>query len=301
MTLRGIDISQHQATTPRLTGLGFLIARASIGTSHDTRYAAHIAAARRGGLVVGAYHFGRAMPGASQARAFLEAAGHVDLYALDVEPYWIDPQDHSLGRAVMSAAQARAFIAAVAAAGRPIGLYHSDSGFPSYGQDWNWVAKWSPTPPTRAWSIWQYRGDPLDLDRFDGTADELRALGGIPPAPDSSTEETMIVPQHLAHVVTTRTANLYSGATIAQRLPSTLPKGTRLRKFGGVPGWQFVQVGYAGIQQYAWLKSDDVAADPQPLTLIDGAAVDCTATERELATAKSRIVKAITDLGGTPT
>src|SRR5258706_8778635 len=170
----GVDVSQWQATTLNLTGLSFLFARASIALQADTMYAKHIAKARSAGLVTGAYHFGNdQVDPATQAAVFLKAAGDVDFYFLDVE-----------GRHAMSYPQIKAFFAAVHKAGKSIGLYGSESGFPQLGQDYSWIANWSSTPSI-PWDFHQYRGSPLDLDRFNGTLAELRALaGGLP---DSST------------------------------------------------------------------------------------------------------------------
>ena len=174
--LNGIDCSRYQSTTPSLTGLSFLFARATYATWPDPVYQTHISNARKAGLIVGAYHFGTAAPVASQVAAFLAAAGSVDLYALDLES--------NGGQPSMTWTQARAFIAAVKATGRTIGLYHSESGYPSLGQDFDWVANWS-TIPARHWDFHQYRGSPLDLDHFNGTLAQLRALAGkpVPPAP----------------------------------------------------------------------------------------------------------------------
>lgn len=187
MTL-GIDVSKYQATTPSLKGLDFLFARASIGTATDGKYAMHIANARKADLVVGAYHFGDdRLDAARQARVFLAAAGDVDFYFLDVE-----------GRHAMSAMQIRAFYAEVRKAGKQIGLYHSLSSYPGLGQDYNWVAKWSTVPPGIPWHFWQYRGSPLDLDRFNGTRAQLRALAATLPdtseAPPVGLTITDIVP-----------------------------------------------------------------------------------------------------------
>ena len=174
--LNGIDVSRYQATTPSLAGLSFLLARASIGTWPDHVYPTHIANARKAGMIVGAYHFGTAAPVAAQVATFLASAGSADQFALDLES--------NGGQPPMTWTQARAFIAAVKATGRKIGLYHSRSGFPSLGQDWNWVADWSQVPSI-PYRFWQYRGSPLDLDHFNGTLAQLRALAGkpVPPAP----------------------------------------------------------------------------------------------------------------------
>lgn len=169
--LPGIDISVWQEKTPSLTGLGFAFARATFGTSTDTRYSQHVAAFRAAGLVVGAYAFGTgAYSGAEQARVLLLAARDADLLALDLE--------RNVAGSSMTEAQARDFIATVHAAGRTIGLYHSDSGFPDVGQDWNWVAKWGTAPPARPYAFWQWQGSPLDRDWFNGTPLQLSALSG---------------------------------------------------------------------------------------------------------------------------
>lgn len=169
-TLQGIDVSHYQAVTPPLAGLSFLFAKATEGVTFvDPLYATHTAAARAAGLVVGAYHFGVADDGAAQARAFLAVAAAADLLALDLET----------SAAPMTNAQATAFIAAVHAAGRKVGLYHSLSGFLRLGQDWDWVAKWSSVPPPLPWTFWQWQGTPLDKDAFNGDVASLRALAGV--------------------------------------------------------------------------------------------------------------------------
>jgi hypothetical protein len=171
---RGIDVSWANRTTPTLTGRDFAFVRACYGTRADAKWAYHSANVRKAGAVLGAYAFGIYGDGAAQAAAFLAIAGTADLWALDLEK--------ESGKPRMTFAQARAFIAAVQATGREIGLYHSVSGFPNLGQDWNWPAGgpgWdnrtlgSSTPPDMAWAIWQYRGYPLDLDYFHGDAAAL--------------------------------------------------------------------------------------------------------------------------------
>jgi hypothetical protein len=169
---KGLDVSSWQATTPQLAGLAFAFARATYGTSKDTRFDQHAAAFRSAGIVSGAYAFGVGDKNATdQANIFLATAGRHDLLALDLE------SNGSIGPS-MSAAQAKTFIETVQYAGRKIGLYHSDSGFPELGQDWNWVAKWGNTPPARPWSFWQVQGSPLDLDVFNGPAEALAVFAG---------------------------------------------------------------------------------------------------------------------------
>jgi hypothetical protein len=171
---RGIDVSHHQASTPSLTGYDFLIARASIGTTPDAMYATHIKNARAKGLVVGAYHFNwSTLSVAAQVKTFLDRAGDVDLYFLDVEYA-------GNGINAFSRAQATDFIQRVRATGRKCGLYMSESAFyTNVPNDYRWVANWS-QPPSMGWTFWQYQGSPLDKNRFNGSLEELRALAGGP-------------------------------------------------------------------------------------------------------------------------
>jgi Glycosyl hydrolases family 25 len=186
VTVEGIDISAHQMYTPSLAGRDFVICRATWGNSPDSAYQHHASAVRKAGRVLGAYAYGLAAEYASvasQVAAFFRRANDVppDLFALDVEK----PRHMTQ----MSKGEAREFVYRVHQAGHRIGLYRSDSAFYDVGQDWNWVANWSTTPSHR-WDIHQYRGDPLDLDRYHGTRAELRAFAGI--LPDTSTGDPML-------------------------------------------------------------------------------------------------------------
>lgn len=175
--VEGLDISHWQASTPSLVGKRFGVARASIGLLADDRFHQHISAFRKGGLVPMAYHFGdRRLDPVAQARLFLDVAGRVGFYFLDVEGRW-----------AMGSAQIRAFFAEVRRQGHLACLYESLSGFPDHGQDINWIAAWVGGQPARvnADDFWQYRGSPLDLDRFVGTFARLQSLAeGLP---DTST------------------------------------------------------------------------------------------------------------------
>jgi hypothetical protein len=169
--IRGIDLSQHQPTTPDLSGLGFVVLRASIGTSVDERYGQHYVAARAAGITVMAYAYGirndrEAI--ADQVAVFLSVAAAADYL-------WLDQEETGF-----TDAQATDFIAKVRAAGRPCGLYHSSSGFGGVPADAQWVADWRAgsveagypknTDATRefpGWDLWQYNGagaDGIDND-----------------------------------------------------------------------------------------------------------------------------------------
>lgn len=166
----GIDVSHHQPDTPPLSGLRFLVARATYGVYPDDRYLAHVRAARAAGLVAFAYAFGRAGDVGAQVAAFLAVAGDADGWALDLEADGgADPMTHRA---------AAEFIARVQGSGRPCGLYHSTSGYPDLGQSWRWVADYRPIDaPPIPWDIWQWQGHPLDRDIYRGSTAQLRAMG----------------------------------------------------------------------------------------------------------------------------
>lgn len=170
--LEGVDVSVFNGP-PSLSGLDFLFARSSYGNGVDSGFAHHISRAKTAGLVTGAYHFGNGLSTpAEQAALVLRTAKDVPLIVLDLE------RDTSK---TMTPAEAGAFIRAIHVAGRRIGLYHSRSGFPSLGQDYNWVAQWGTAPPSGiAWAFWQYQGIRLDRDRFNGNLVALHHLANLP-------------------------------------------------------------------------------------------------------------------------
>lgn len=184
MSLEGIDISAWQEITPSLVGRSFVIARACYGAGTDDRYEMHAANVRSAGLALGAYAFGvnpseyPDWPIADQAAALLGIGRDADFLVLDFEK--------ESGLARITQAQARQFISIVHVAGRMIGLYASrdifrlaDGSTLDLGQDWNWAACWGcASPGVVPWTFWQYRGSPLDLDKFNGTQAQLDALAG---------------------------------------------------------------------------------------------------------------------------
>jgi hypothetical protein len=199
--LNGIDISKWQPTTPSLAGQSFAFARATYATTVDPKYAMHVANFRKAGLVVGAYHFGVGFVSVpAQVKAFLTASKGADLLILDLE------RDSTK---TMTQAEARAFIKAVQATGKKIGLYHSRSGFPSLGQDYNWIAQWRKEPPTGIpWAFWQWQGSPLDRDKFNGDKAALLELAGKTPAPIPPKEAPVATGNRLTDAIVTRAGYL---------------------------------------------------------------------------------------------
>jgi hypothetical protein len=166
MTLNGCDVSYANSTTPT-AGYAFVFAKAGERDFQDPMWTTHSANVRKAGKVLGSYwYWSDRASAATQAALFLQIAGSADLLALDYE-----------GQS-QNVAGAKAFIAAVKAAGRECGLYHSASGFPNFGQDWNWVAQWGIKVPSIPWTFWQYSGTGLDRDKFNGDAAALAKLAG---------------------------------------------------------------------------------------------------------------------------
>lgn len=304
MTLEGIDVSHWQSRTPSLTGKSFLIAKANEGGTPDSTFGMHVANAKAAGLVTGAYCFNRAdLPIDYQVQTFIRVAlGKVDLYAVDVE------EESIAGSQRFSVAQARYFMERFRflSDGLPIGLYISRSPYQSLGYaaanpDWLWLAEYGVPQPTLKCDIWQYTSTngKLDKDRFEGTRDELLALGE-PPAPPSDVE----TPMQLAGA--NRAVKLEGGHgifTTPQKDAADLIRNTTanevLSLIGNESDFQCVWLGNRG----GYVSDEDVLA----FLTLDAPADPClavkaelTKTKADLAVADARIIKAIEDLGGTP-
>jgi hypothetical protein len=263
----GYDVSHWQDATPSLAGLDFLIARATIGTTPDEMYPIHRANARKDGIFFGAYHFGDSgTTAAAQVAAFLKVAGDADFYVLDHE-----------GNREMTSAQAKAFIAGVQAAKGRAGLYHSLSGFPDFGQDFNWIALWASTPPASLpWTFWQFGGSPLDHDVFNGSPAELRAFVGGDMAPAPITDET---PKMVSKADGTPWYDL-DGTTVIVSSPG--PLSARLSPYG-VGNKRAIYGTTGGVHRVVLITPSSVAAIP-PVT------IDATQSEIDAAKAAQKAI-----------
>ncbi len=175
--LKGHDLSIWDDGIPAKTQ--FVILRATYGDGYDTKYARFWADARKRGVCSLAYAFGRNQDVKAQVDTFLSTAPRVgkvyvngkwhDGYALDLEADGKWPP--------MTDAQARAFIAEMHRRGKSCGLYHSKSGFPRLGQDFDWVAAWDGVSPGTGWAFHQFTSNngTLDEDYFYGDASMLAA------------------------------------------------------------------------------------------------------------------------------
>jgi GH25 family lysozyme M1 (1,4-beta-N-acetylmuramidase) len=213
--LRGVDIASHQGTNinwsaARAAGYSFAIIKATGGGSYVNPYHdEQVAGARSAGFVIGHYHYDLEGewpgPGSdAEAAHFLAHAHHQpgDLLALDVEETAVPAREDLLART-------RAFLDAIESGSGRVPLLYSGWWYmrphnvygPTLARYPLWFSSYQterpPTPP--GWdgiTIWQHDAStrvpgfaaPIDVNVFDGTIEQLRALGSptqtpVPPGP----------------------------------------------------------------------------------------------------------------------
>lgn len=204
-TVPGVDVSYYQGAVDwpvvAASGIRFAIARISDGTDHpDGRFAANWVAMQGAGLVRGAYqYFEPSEDPLLQAELVVEQVGRLGLgdlpVALDVEvsggaPHavivsriasWMDRVAEGTGKAPL-VYTAKYFwdgqIGSIAFADRPLWVAQYGTECPDLAAPWN------------EWVFWQYSGQgsvagirtPVDLDRFNGSVDDLRRFANAPEA-----------------------------------------------------------------------------------------------------------------------
>jgi GH25 family lysozyme M1 (1,4-beta-N-acetylmuramidase) len=198
--VNGLDVSVYQGrvtwSAVRSAGYSFAIARATEGALYqDPQFARNITGIRAAGMVAGAYHYlSWLTPAKPQAASFLRAYKPIDG---DLPPM-LDIEDCTVG-AEEAIAQISAFLAEVEPHlnGAKMLLYMSltfPDTFLAGGSDFSGhplnVAAYNSDPePTvpAAWAkatMWQWSdkgrlpgiSGNVDLDRFVGTLDELKAF-----------------------------------------------------------------------------------------------------------------------------
>ncbi len=206
MTISGIDVSSHQGSdidwnAVKASGVAFCFIKATEGTTYTNPFYQHqLSGARAAGLTVGSYAFARPSVNTAPAESarFIETIAHFggllpgDLVALDMEDTnvladtnliywtvdWLTKVEHALGvRPILYTGDWYAV---------PHGLIKGSSldAYPL------WLAHYAASPPALVGTagrflFWQHSDTGIvpgvagncDLDRFFGTADDLRAMG----------------------------------------------------------------------------------------------------------------------------
>ena len=213
--LPGIDVSHFQQTVDwtavAASGIRFCFIKATEGAANvDARFLQNWRDAGATGLVRGAYHFFHPLvPAATQASSFIRTV--VRLEPGDLPPVldlevpaawaaiaqsaraplaiqWLETVENRLGATpivYLSPAFATEILTNAPALARfPVWFAHyTDAAAPTVVKPWN------------SWSFWQYTREgktpgvtlPVDLNRFNGSMDDLKALVVKPhSSPDSS-------------------------------------------------------------------------------------------------------------------
>ena len=201
-TVKGIDVSYYNGsinwTTVANAGYGFAIVRVSDGANfQDPKFSQYYNGAQAAGMVRGAYQFFRpAQSTTAQANLMIAAIG--TLGPGDLPPILDVEADGGLSPSTV-AAHIRSWVDMVKSATgvNPIiytGKYfwRDQVGGPSsFVTNPLWIAQYTTLcpdlpSPWSTWAFWQYKdtgkvsgitGD-VDMDTFNGTLDELKALAG---------------------------------------------------------------------------------------------------------------------------
>lgn len=184
--LLGCDISKHQGSGAvkkvLAMGLGiqFIICKATEGVGYQDKYFGANARDTIGsGKLLGAYHY---------ARPDLENKPYDEAFSFvqAVKPYIgkclfaLDWEGESLKYNSDWALQWCKHVENMTGV-KPV-IYVSESQINNMrafaGQDYGlWVAKWSNKEPKadlwNFWTLWQYTNNPIDMDRFNGNADQF--------------------------------------------------------------------------------------------------------------------------------
>ncbi len=202
--LKGIDVSHRQGAVDwqkvAATGVLFALAKATEGADvTDERFTANYQGMKKNAIIPGAYHYYHPSTDAiAQADNFLSVVGSLspgDLPpALDIEvdekksadeiiaglKAWIEHVEQSLGKTPVIYTN--------------VSFWNSQmKGRPDFSGYSLWIAHYTahplPTIPTgfTDFKIWQYSQEgvidgikgKVDLDRFNGTLDDLKTIAGL--------------------------------------------------------------------------------------------------------------------------
>lgn len=256
--LKGVDISSWQS--PGSVDFGqysFAIIKASEGRSVTDKYhAQHYANAMSRGLLTGFYHYARPEYNSAQTEAahFLSVVGPYigkAILALDYEgtalnygPSWALAWLNEVYR-----------LSGV----RPV-LYIQGSAVSQYGAVCQagyplWIAAWGAgtlhTSPWDNYTLWQYRGDPLDLDVFNGEkADWLRLAGTGTGGGDEAEPEP--VPEDPEPAPAPEEPDPVPGETDEDGMPVPKTWPPRTLQAGRCSGWREVKLLQAALNCHGY-------------------------------------------------
>ena len=195
--LRGCDVSSWQSPSDwSAADYDFVIMKASEGvTITDSQAAAHYKKAQRAGLLTGFYHYARPEYNTAEREA--------EYFASIIRPYIgksILALDYEGTALAYGQAWAKRWLDKVheLTGVKPL-IYLQGSAVGNYktvcDADYGlWVAHWGVDSPRigpwHTWALWQYRGDPLDLDYFNGDRDAWMKYAGAV-IPDKPAEDDL--------------------------------------------------------------------------------------------------------------
>jgi len=201
-TTKGVDVSYHNGTinwtSVKNAGYEFTFVRISDGTGfHDPQFATNWSGAHAAGLLRGIYQFFRPNQDvAAQADMVIAAVGTPAPGDL---PPVIDVEATGNLSPASVAAKVRTWVDRVKAATGVDPIVYTGKYFwrdqvggpTSFANNALWIAQYTTlcpdlTSPWNTWAFWQYSetgsvpgiSGGIDMDRFNGTVDELHALAG---------------------------------------------------------------------------------------------------------------------------
>lgn len=203
--VRGVDVSHHNGiinwSKVHAAGIAFAFTKATEGIGlKDTHFTANYAAIKSNGMLRGAYHFFH--PGSdvqAQADSFLHVVKHLE--PGDLPPTLDVEADDGKSASVIINGVQKWLDTVEAALGRTPIIYTSASfwnaklnGTAQFASHPLWVAHYTFKPKPNIpqgfakHTIWQFsekgtvngiNSNQVDLDRFNGTLDDLKKLAGL--------------------------------------------------------------------------------------------------------------------------
>lgn len=203
-TVEGIDVSYYQKTINwpqvKASGVAFAVTRISDGLNFpDSEFANNWAGIQSVGLVRGAYqYFEPGQDALAQADMVVQRVGRLGVGDLPVQ---LDMEATGGQSSATIASKMKIWMDRVTAGTgkRPFVytakyFWNDNVGSTDFSADRLWVANYGVTCPDLPdawgnWSIWQYSstgsvpgiGGDVDLDKFNGTLDDLRRIAGSSP------------------------------------------------------------------------------------------------------------------------